>query len=102
VAERWRLTDHAKTRMAEMGVKRQEVLEAIYQAETHYPGSPRRPQGRRLALKGRLAVVYEPFPSKRVITVLWRGIEFTRPDAAPLRNLDNAQKQQIRSVTPGR
>lgn len=66
----WQYTAHALSRMTEMDVTRDEVFETLARPELDYPGSRRYPAGRRVAVRGRLAVVYSETDGC-VITVLW-------------------------------
>lgn len=77
MSQRWKICDHAKQRLGEMGLRRRDILTALRNAEVEYPGSLGHPDGRRIACWDRLAVVFNP-TTKTVVTVLWRGIEFTR------------------------
>ncbi|HEX9711732.1 MAG TPA: hypothetical protein VGB52_04155 [Actinomycetota bacterium] len=84
MSQRWKICDHAKQRLDEMGLSRRDVLTALKQREVEYPGSLRHPEGRRVACWDRLAVVFNP-ATRTVITVLWRGIEFVRPSVSRAR-----------------
>lgn len=74
VAERWRFTRHARERMKEMGIERREVLATLVTPETTYRGGLGHPPDRAVALRGRLAVVYQ-VSTRKVVTILWRGEE---------------------------
>lgn len=67
---RWFVSVHALKRMKQMKVDRVELVTCLNSPEYDYPGHP---VPRRVAVRGRLAVVYEP-PDK-VVTVLWAGRE---------------------------
>jgi len=57
--------------MREMGLERPEVVQALDNPEVRYPDR----YGHIIACGGRLAVC---FSGDTVVTVLWRGREFTR------------------------
>jgi Domain of unknown function (DUF4258) len=68
---RWFITKHALKRMRQMGLERSEVVAVLDEPEVRYPDR----YGHFIACAGRLAVC---FISDTVVTVLWRGREFTR------------------------
>lgn len=72
MSERWKFTAHAMDRMTEMGVARNEVLATVVRPEARYDSGFGHPAGRGIALRGRLAVVYQK-ATKEIVTVLWRG-----------------------------
>jgi hypothetical protein len=64
------MTVHARLRAAEMGVSTKLVKQAVREAELDYPSTEY--PGCRVAVKGMLAVPYDPSTGE-VITVLWHG-----------------------------
>lgn len=78
----WVITHHAAERMHEMQVVSHEVRHALAQSELDYctyPGGGGDP--RRIAVAGRLAVVYSPARGT-VVTVTWHLQESRFPAAA--------------------
>lgn len=71
MSERWKFCPHALERMRQRGFEREEVLAAVVHPEIDYPGGDSQPPNRRIAIAGRVAVVYVPPPEKRIITVLF-------------------------------
>lgn len=63
---RWFLSRHALDRATQMGLDRARVVEALHEPDVEWPSH----QGRRIAVRESLAVVFEP-ASHVVITVLW-------------------------------
>lgn len=77
-----RLTDHARQRCREMGLGTKEVKRAFRLPALDYPGPERHGHNRLLVgLDGRLAIAYRPGDPPVVMTVLWNGQTFTRPNA---------------------
>jgi hypothetical protein len=74
----WNLTWHARTRMSEMQLNDDEVLDALRNPELTYPSSSRFRNGADIAVRGRLAIVFDP-ATGAVVTVLWRGLESRDP-----------------------
>lgn len=74
MAGRWRprLSEHARTRALQMGLKTKEVKRAFRDHEADYPSDTY--PGCRIRVAGRLALPYDPATGV-VITVLWRGLE---------------------------
>lgn len=79
MSERWKITEHARGRMEEMALTRREVLEPLIDPVLDYPGSARYQEGRRVAVQGRLAVVYEP-ETRTIVTVLWNAEVARHPE----------------------
>lgn len=69
----WFITMHALARMVEMGVERPEVVACLDEPEL-----TRRcfPLPRRIATRGRIAVVFDP-DRHTVVTVIWATQEVT-------------------------
>ena len=67
------ITRHALQRCREMGVDRNEVVEAIVRFESRYPSHPSYGSDRHVSVGGRLAIVHTA--TLEVITVLWAGRE---------------------------
>lgn len=68
-------TVHARNRLAEMSVNTKDVVEAVAEPQLEYDGRPdRNGESRRVAVRGRLAVVLSP-NRRTVVTVLWNGLE---------------------------
>jgi hypothetical protein len=74
MSERWKFTPHARHRMTERGFEKTDVLTALIHPEVVYDGPPDHPSGRRVAKRGRIAVVFCP-AVKLIITVLLAGID---------------------------
>lgn len=66
------LCAHARARCIEMGVDRAEVVETMLHPQATYPSADAYGPNRRVAVGGRLAVVYTE-DDYTVITVLWTG-----------------------------
>lgn len=62
----WWISRHAERRMSEMGLEWEEVEAALEEPELTYPSE----FTRRMAVRGRLAVAYDP-ADHVVVTVLW-------------------------------
>lgn len=71
---RWLFSPHAVGRTTEMALPVAEVLAALNNPECSYPGRPSPAGDTRVAVAGRVAVVYAP-DGNVVITVLWAGRE---------------------------
>lgn len=71
---RWLFFPHAVIRATEMALPVAEVLEALNHPECSSPGKPSPGGATRVAVAGRLAVVYATRDNV-VITVLWAGRE---------------------------
>lgn len=69
----WFLSLHALERMGAMGVERCEVVACLEEPEVDRQVQP---APRRVASRGRLAVVYNG-ANRTVVTVLWRAQEVT-------------------------
>lgn len=63
-------TAHAIERIAEMEVCKHEVRDAVKSPEMEYDGAKVYPPGRRVYVRGRLAVVVQ-VSTDEVVTVLW-------------------------------
>lgn len=61
--------------MRERGFEKHEILSALIHPDLDYPAAEWYPPDRRIAVAGRVAVVYCPPPEKLIITVLFRGQE---------------------------
>lgn len=67
------LTSHAVDRMREMGVKLEEVGEAVENWENRYSSGPAYPPGSEVRQAGRIAVIVrETDRGPILVTVLWR------------------------------
>jgi hypothetical protein len=100
------LSGHARQRIDEMSVDETEVINAIREAEITQP-TPAGP-GRRVAIKGRLRVVYARHPTETsVITVVWQN-RYARSDGpmTPVPNQPSNRsvhdKMILWGCTPGR
>lgn len=81
----WSVRPHALERQALMGVSGNEIADTLCDPETDYP-SPRSynlpGEKRRVATRGRLAVVYEPH-MRQIITLLWNRAEGRNDEGQP-------------------
>lgn len=87
---------HAAERMMQMGVTAEEVVDALADPETTYRSSLRHDDPeRRIATRGRLAVVYSDV-THHVITVLWNRADSREdgPHADPQRCQQRRQSPQ--------
>jgi hypothetical protein len=84
VTGQWFITYHAIQRMREMEVPRSEVIDCLNPRlrEMDYRSHPIYGEGFRVAVRGRLAVVYH-VGRREVKTVLWRGKESREDPSAP-------------------
>ena len=74
-------TDHARLRCEQMGLTTKRVKQAFRRACLDYPG-PERHGDNRVRVGDGLAIAYTVVAGTPLVyTVLWDGIEFTRPDA---------------------
>lgn len=72
MSDRWKLSPHAQQRAREMGLGRSDVLDVLQRPELDYPHA-----GRRVAVRGHLAVVHV---DRVVVTVLPRRFDrWSRP-----------------------
>jgi len=67
------LTQHAHRRAREMGVELDEIRLAVHEPESDYTSPSQHGEGKRIAARGRIAVVYSDDAQRRIITVLWHG-----------------------------
>lgn len=77
-------TNHARQRIAEMGLTENEVFHALRDPEMDYRAPRRHGETARLACRGKIAVAYKPDERHHgrmvVMTVLWNKQEFVRPE----------------------
>jgi hypothetical protein len=80
-----RMSQHARLRCTQMGVTTKRAKHVVRHADVVYPGSPDVPHSFIALCEAdrQIAVVYarEPDGALTVLTVLYRGVEFVRPDA---------------------
>lgn len=92
----WTISTHARTRMTEMAVSEDEVLDAVVEPEIDYP-TERYGAHNRNAKKGRICVAYDEV-DRTVITVLWNVFgndSFARGDDAESESADDGMADNI-------
>ena len=72
-------TAHAEQRRLEMGLGTKPIKRAINDPEVIYPGGWNHEPGRTLYARDNIAVILSD-ETGEVITILWRGVEFERPE----------------------
>jgi hypothetical protein len=81
-----KISAHARLRCQQMGVSTKRAKRVVREADIVYVGNPKQSPHAKVAMSNtdrEIAVVFaeDPDGQQWVLTVLYRGVEFTRPEA---------------------